>query len=135
MVQSRNLYGVCIKMLHSFQQPSLEEYSFVEPPSDAFFCPVVWDLLLQPHLTECCGHHLSPEAVLKIQKAEKPCPLCKAPVWRTILNKHFQRQVMALQVFCHHEHNGCDWQGKLSDLECHVKSCPTGDKKPLENDR
>lgn len=111
-------------MLHTIQNPLLEMYPFVEPPSAAFICPVVCDLLLQPQLTECCGNHFSPKAVAEIQKEGKPCPLCKAPVMITTLNKHFQRQVMALQVFCRHEHKGCDWRGELSDLERHLKCCP-----------
>ena len=42
--------------------PAEEDFPFIEQPSDDFFCPVMYSLLLQPHLTACCGKHLSQEA-------------------------------------------------------------------------
>ena len=38
-----------------------EEYPFIKRPSEDFFCPVMMGLLVQPHLTSCCGKHLSEE--------------------------------------------------------------------------
>ena len=38
------------------------DFFFVERPSQDFFCPVSLELLLEPQLTSCCGHHLSLEA-------------------------------------------------------------------------
>ena len=32
-----------------------------------------------------------------------------------------------LHVFCRHEDRGCGWHGELSDLECHIQSCPQKD--------
>ena len=104
-----------------------KDYSFIEPPSGDFFCPVTYDLLLQPHLTLCCGKHLSQEATTKIQREGRPCPLCNEPQWSTLRNKCLQRQVRELRVFCRHEDRGCGWQGKLFDLEYHVQSCPKKD--------
>ena len=101
-----------------------EEYPFVEQPSDDFFCPVTRDLLLQPHLTSCCGKHLSQEAATRIQREGGACPLCKTPQWSTMLSKHFQRLVNALCVFCRHEDRGCGWRGELSDFNHHLQSCP-----------
>ena len=108
-----------------------EDYPFVEQPSEDFFCPVTLGLLLQPHLTSCCGKHLSQEAATRIQREGKPCPRCKRPYWRTMKNKDFRRQVNELRVFCHNEDRGCGWQGELSDLERHVQDCPMGDQ-PLK---
>ena len=88
---------------------------------------MTYGLLLQPHLTSCCGKHLSQEATTRIQREGGACPLCKTPHWSTVLNKHFQRQVNALHVFCRHEDRGCGWHGELSDLECHIQSCPQKD--------
>ena len=104
-----------------------KDYPFIEQPSDDFFCPVTYGLLLQPYLTSCCGKHLSQEATTRIQREGGACPLCMTSRWSTVLNKYFQRQVNALHVFCHHEDRGCGWHGELSDLERHVKSCPMTD--------
>lgn len=106
------------------KQMSVEDYLFVEQPSDDFFCPVTFGLLLKPHLTSCCGKHLSHEAATRIQREGGACPLCKKPRWSTMLSKHFQRQVKSLHVFCRHEERGCGWQGELAAFQHHVQSCP-----------
>ena len=51
-------------------------FLFVEQLSKNVFCPVTHDLLLQPHLTACCGNHLSQEAAMRIQEEGGACPLC-----------------------------------------------------------
>ena len=102
-----------------------QDFLFVEQLSKDFFCPVTYGLLLQPHLTECCGNHLSQEATTRIQLGQgRACPLCNEPHLKTMLDKWFRRLVNELRVFCRHKDRGCEWQGELSDLERHVKSCP-----------
>ena len=94
----------------SLNQPkpsSEEDYLFVEDPSEDFFCPVTRSLLLQPHLTSCCGNHISQEAASRIQKEGGACPLCNTHPWNIFFNKHFQRQVKSLHVFCCHDDRGC----------------------------
>ena len=126
-----NIY-MCIHILHTIFRkfsdqppPAEDDFPFVEQPSEDFFCPVTYSLLLQPHLTACCGKHLSQDAATRIQEHQKgACPLCNEPHFNTILDKRFRRQVNELCVFCRHEHRGCGWQGVLSDLEHHVQSCP-----------
>ena len=104
---------------------SEKDYQFVEQPSESFFCPVTQksSLLLEPHLTLCCGYHISQESASRIQREGGACPLCNTHPLSTVLNKHFQRQVNLLCVRCRHE--GCKWQGKLCDLSNHKKICPT----------
>lgn len=36
-----------------------EDVPFVEPPSRDYFCPVTYEVMDRPHLTLCCGQHLS----------------------------------------------------------------------------
>ena len=112
-------------------QSTGHECSFVEEPSEDFFCPITYGLLLQPHLTLCCGKHISQEAAIRIEEKGGACPLCNAAHLNTVLNKHFLRQVKELRVFCRHEDRGCDWQGELSDLERHVHSCPMSCAEPM----
>ena len=102
----------------------VQEYSFVDDPDEDFFCPVTYDVLLQPHLTMCCGKHLSQKAATRIRKEGVACPMCATPQCSTVLNKHFRRQVNNLRVFCFHKDRGCRWQGVLSSIEDHVHSCP-----------
>ena len=107
-----------------------EKLMFIEELSEEFICPVTHNLLLHPHLTVCCGKHLSQEAAINIQRQGGACPLCNEPHLSTVFNKHFLRQVNELHVFCHHKDRGCGWQGEFSDLEDHVQSCPMK-KTPL----
>lgn len=108
----------------TFRKSLQEEFSYVEEPSENFFCPVTLDLLLQPYQTNCCGNHLSQEAATIIQGEGGACPICNEPQLNTILDKWFRRQVNALRVLCRHEDRGCGWQGELSGFERHVQSCP-----------
>ena len=104
---------------------SEQDYDFVEQPSQDFFCPVTYDLLLQPHLTACCGKHLSEKAATMIKEVGGPCAMCKEPNLSTILDKHFRRQLNERHVFCHNKNRGCGWQGELSDyVKRHIESCP-----------
>ena len=112
-----------IRATQTVQRSAEEEYLFAEQPPDDFYCPVLKDLLLQPLLTSCCGQHLSLLAATRIQREGWPCPLCKAHSWNTMLNKHFQRQINALRVFCCHKDKGCVWQGELTDIFLHIVSC------------
>ena len=113
-------------MVLNFSDISLPESIFVEKPSEDFFCPVTLNLMFQPHLTSCCGQHLSLEAVIKIKRGNGPCPLCKMHPhqWSTMLDKYFQQEVNSLQVFCHHKNRECTWQGDLIKLNSHLQECP-----------
>ena len=113
-------------------KPSSEEdYLFVKQPSKDYFCPVTFGLLLQPHLTSCCGNHISQEAASRIQREGGACPLCNTHPLSTVLNKHFQRQVKSVHVFCRHDDRGCGWQGELANFDSHVQSCPMKDAPPM----
>ena len=100
----------------------IHEYKFVTEPDDYFFCPVNYDLLLQPHQSTCCGNHFSPEAVTVFQGNE--CPLCKKKNFTAQPNKYFGDRVRSLDVFCEHKEKGCEWKGKVSDLQHHMETCP-----------
>ena len=100
-----------------------EDYHFVDKPSEDYFCPIMSVVLLEPHLTECCGKHLSERAVEQLRRHGLPCPLCnKALV--TIRDIHFRRQVLELPVFCPNKSRGCKWVAELSALQSHVENCP-----------
>ena len=98
------------------------EHEFVEAPSQDFFCPVTLELVIEPHQTLCCGNHISKEAAAKLQKDNKPCPLCKNASLQTIPDKFFKRKVRELKVRCPHKERGCEWVGELGSVEGHLNA-------------
>ena len=90
------------------------DLQFVTKPSQDYFCPVCTEILTDPHLSDC-GHHLCGscrDRLLADNKAE--CPECKEPnlLKSARLNKHLQRQVKDLMVYCSHHDEGCKWKGE-----------------------
>ena len=112
-------------------QPSAiqRDFDFEERPSQDFFCPVSLELLLEPQLTSCCGHHLSSEAVNRLLREGKPCPMCGGEQWSAMLDKYHRRKVHEVRVRCSHKENGCGWVGEINGFFRHVDSC---DKRPWE---
>ena len=106
------------------QPRSMErDYDFVELPSQDFFCPVSLELLLEPQLTSCCGHHLSRDAATRLQREGKACPMCNEQEWNAVLDKYHRRKVREVRVRCPHKGNGCDWVGEVNGLKLHADSC------------
>ena len=105
------------------------EFDFVERPSQDLFCPVSLELLLEPQLTSCCGHHLSLEVANRLQKEGKACPMCNGQSWTAVLDKYHRRKVHQVRVRCWYRERGCVWSGEVSELEGHAGSCK---KRPWE---
>ena len=105
------------------------DFDFVERPSQDFFCPVSLELLLEPQLTSCCGHHLSLEAATRLQREGKPCPMCNDEQWQYMLDKFHKRKVHVVRVRCWYKDNGCEWVGEVNELKRHADSCM---KRPWE---
>ena len=101
-----------------------EEFDFVEPPSEDFFCPVTFEFLLNPHQTRCCGHNLSVKAVNRLVRDGKPCPMCNEPKLDTIPDKFFKRKTSAVLIRCPHKATGCEWVGEVGVSKQHIEACP-----------
>ncbi len=109
---------------HHHESTSEPEYDFVSPPDPEYFCPVTADLLLQdPHQTQCCGQHLSPQVANRLIEDGKPCPMCNEEQFNTHPDKFFTRKVRQLIVYCSHKKSGCEWMGELGELNEHTISC------------
>ncbi len=115
---------------HVVQEPPTNEiaeldYDFVEQPDQDYFCPVSLELLVEPHQTSCCGHHISQQAANRLIRERKPCPVCKEDNFATHEDKFFKRNcINKLKVYCSHKKSGCEWTGELGDLNHHTTACP-----------
>ena len=100
-----------------------QDYAFIDgEQASQFMCPITSDLLLKPHQTRCCGKIISEAALNRLETNQ--CPFCKEKEITTTLDKHFQRQVREIQVFCSYRKSGCEWTGEVSSLPAHINSCP-----------
>ena len=108
----------------AFSAPASRSYDLVEAELQGeVCCPITSEIMLDPHLTTCCGNNLSAQAVRKLQRDKKPCPFCKKSPseWSSVLDKKHQRFVRALRVRCPQKSDGCNWEGELNSLEQHEK--------------
>ena len=101
-----------------------QEYDFVEEPPQDFYCAVSLELLIDPHQTGCCGHHLSSGVVVRLQRERRPCPMCQNPTFNTHADLYLRRKVKELQVRCRYKTDGCEWVGDLGNKEAHLRTCP-----------
>ena len=90
---------------------------FIEAPSAEYVCPITYELLLYPYLSDCCGKHLSQEAT----KYNDNCPLCRHAKPSFMLNKDHQRKLLSLKVRCRFKDRGCTWTGEGFDFVNHLE--------------
>ena len=107
----------------SYSTATEADFDFVNRPAQDFFCPVTFELLLNPQQTQCCGHHISETAAKVLKQENKPCPICKAAEIDTVLDKYHQRRVRQVQVRCPHAASGCEWVGEVGELNNHTNTC------------
>ncbi|XP_064386948.1 TNF receptor-associated factor 5-like [Halichondria panicea] len=101
------------------------ELDLVEQLDQDYFCPVSLELLIKPHQTSCCGHHISQQAANRLTRERKPCPMCKEDNLATHEDKFFTRNfINKLKVYCSHKKSGCEWTGELGGLNHHTTACP-----------
>ena len=94
-------------------------------PAD-FLCESCCLVAREPSLTVCCGKHYCHTCISHLLVDSKPCPGCEAVPFNAILDKNYQRKVLALRVHCTMKDRGCQWSGQLEQLEAHL-DVETGD--------
>ena len=104
---------------------------FVDPPPEAFQseCPVCLLILKEPCLISCCGHKFCRACVERVREDEKPCPLCSEPDFSFMRERGLERFLKESQVWCSHKKDGCEWKGKLGDLELHLNQSPSPENR------
>ena len=83
---------------------------------DDFKCALCQNLLREPQLNDCCGEHLCRACVDK----DQPCPLCNSLTFQVIPDKKLARRMERAKIKCSMHDQGCDWVGKLENLESHL---------------
>ena len=98
----------------------------VAPADKGLECNICYALMREPLIVVCCGEHFCKICIEKIQKAGKPCPLCREESFQTYPQKKVERKILDQQVFCRNKDQGCEWKGELRNLEGHINltECP-----------
>ena len=105
-------------------QFSKEELSFVEeiPKQIEIECPICLNILVNPHLVSCCGHHFCEDCIKRVKASNGTCPMCKERRYQVVLNKDRLRIIYGLQVYCTNKGRGCQWKGELKNLSTHLNN-------------
>ena len=90
-----------------------------ELPAD-LLCKSCRHVARQPHLTSCCGEHYCHTCIAPILQDKKPCPSCKEDTFTTLMDKRDHRKILALRVCCTMKDRGCQWTGKVEQLDTHL---------------
>ena len=96
------------------------EIQFLDGPLKDSSCPICLDLLKDPFLTECCGHHFCNKCINSVQQQKNECPLCKECPIKGIIDKRFKRELNEVHVYCPLRPQGCEWTGELGNLNTHL---------------
>ena len=99
---------------------------FIDAAPVDFLCESCGLVAREPSLTVCCGRHYCHSCISHLLRDSKPCPGCEAVPFSAFLDKNYQRKVLALRVHCTMKDRGCQWTGKLEQLDAHLE-VETGD--------
>ena len=100
----------------------------VNPPSPKVMqteCSVCLQILKEPCLISCCGHKFCRECIEQVERNGKPCPLCNEPGFTFMRERGLERSLKDLEARCSYKKEGCEWVGKLGDLEEHLNRDPS----------
>ena len=99
------------------------------PPKFQYECPICLQVLRTPQQVTCCGYSFCKDC---IEQVENSCPCCKNEEFDYFHNKGLQRDLHKLNVYCSHNHEGCQWVGELGQLDNHLNINLSSPEKYLE---
>ena len=94
--------------------------TFADSSYGEFICDLCSYVTRDPSLTSCCGEHFCEACITPVLMEKKPCPYCGVAEFTVLLDKNYQRKVLALRVHCTLKDRGCQWTGKLEQLDAHL---------------
>ena len=94
---------------------------FIDEVPDYLLCKSCTHVARQPHLTSCCGEHYCHTCIAAILQDKKPCPSCKEDTFTISMDKRDHRKILALRVHCTMKERGCQWMGKVEQLDTHLE--------------
>ena len=101
---------------------------FLESPPEDLVCAVCQHVAHRVCQMNCCGGLFCKECLESLVESNKKklqCPGCSATgdVGTWFADRRSEKQVKALKICCPSAEQGCEWEGKLSELDAHVADC------------
>ena len=81
-------------------------------------CRVCKHVIRNSKFLSCCGEHFCKDC---IQPLWNQCPACSETDFSVVIDETQNRKILALEARCIMKHRGCEWTGKLEDLEAHLE--------------
>ena len=90
-------------------------------------CPVCPLVLREPYQTTCCGKSFCKKCIDRVRSNNQDCPTCNERNFNLFYNKGLEQSLYNFEVYCSHKSKGCEWRGKLRELDKHLNSEPATD--------
>ena len=104
----------------AFARENGYQCQFVSEVSDDLLCGACKRVAREPHITDCCGGHFCKACIHRPKEDRQPCPSCAQAQFTNFLDKGMHNRILALQVCCMMKGRGCEWEGRLEDLQAHL---------------
>ena len=106
--------------LSSESDPSGYEYEFIDKIPEDLLCQRCKHVAREPNFTTCCGELFCKECISLYHHNNQPCPICEETGFNVGLKKRDQKKILALKLYCPMKSRGCEWMGRLEQLEGHM---------------
>ena len=100
------------------------DYAFIDIPQERLMCNICALPCCEAQISGCCGYVFCKVCLNKLReltKAKYSCPHCHNSEFPTFPHKEADQQIKALDIYCPNKNKGCQWIGKLSDVDKHFK--------------
>ena len=104
----------------AFERENGYQCQFVSEVSDDLLCGACKRVAREPHITDCCGGHFCKACIHRPKEDRQPCPSCAQAQFVTFPDMRDHNRILALQVYCTMKGRGCEWEGRLEDLQAHL---------------
>ena len=98
-------------------------YVFVDKVPEDYQCSICTNILTNPVLIECCGQHFCEVCLEKWLAKQQTCPHCRDTSVKYIKNRHIQRNINGLRIYCSYRPKGCSKISTIGDYASHLTEC------------
>ena len=92
----------------------------IDPVPENTVCQQCSLLARQLTFTSCCGESYCHACLTDTQQQGKPCLACGEEAFTTITLPKHRKQIEALQVYCSMKSRGCEWTGRVGQIDAHL---------------